>query len=789
MNKLLFLFPIILSPFLSVAQYSLKGRVMNRDNQPLDYTDINLSDDENNLHTLAFTDANGFFGIQNIKENQYTLQINYFGAKIYQQQILINQDIDLHTIIVNAETDLDEIVVKSTAKLVERKSDRIIYNVANSIAAQGTSALQALNTTPMVKVNDHAIDIIGKGTASIMINNRPIQLSDEALLGYLSTLRSDSIDKIEIITTPPSKYDAAGNGGIINIITKTNSFDGLHGTITSSLAYNKNYTWNGNGTISFQNNNWNFMAKLSSNSSDYWNSNAYNYRSNEKDIRSLNIINGTNKNQSASITTNYNFNNKSIIGIAYDYTNLKGIYTKENTTDYIEDDFLTDQIEAIAKNNSKNAYHLLNLFFEHNTDTLGSKLFLGANFFTNNPNSKSDVKDKSDFTTIANSIIHDNNLKYTVYSSNLDFTQVFNWATVEMGAKYTHYNNKLTMNYFNVIENNSRKDKDKSKSNRFNYTEENIAAYIDFDKRFDAIWQIKAGIRYEATETASHLLETDENHKNKYCKWFPSVHVYFTPNEKHSLSLNYAKRIERPHAKVLNPFKYYDNTYSYNGGNPQLLPTYTETIEANYAFANSLNISLSYQNTTDTFDQLTILDDNIFKTTYYNMLDTKSISLTLIYNFKPLPWWETNLSARTFTNNSKYTTNTNQIPQNGINFYYLFYNTFNLSHTPNINLFINWLHQLPSKEDNTAYHGFKNLSSGVNLKLLDSNLNINTSFTDILNTVTSRGSIYFTDNTQHYFNKWNAKTISLSATYSFGNARSKKEIKEITFEDSERSKI
>lgn len=784
MIKLFFLFFLVLSSFLSYAQYSIKGRVHTTTDDPLNNAKINLFNNEEKISINFFTDTNGIFYIEDIKKNNYYLQIKYLDSKVYLRELLVDSDIDLNKIIVNTETSLNELIIKSNTKLVEKKDNRIIYNISNSISSQGTNALEVLNTTPLVKINNNSLEIIGKGTATILINNRYLHLSEEVLIGYLSTLSSDSIEKIEIISAPSSKYAAEGNGGVINIVTKKNFLYGLHGTLSTTFNYNNNNTWNGHGTISYQNKNWNILAKLSNTKSDYWNSNSYIYTTEKNSIVSKNIINGTDKTQNASITTNYTTNNF-ILGVAYDYTRLRGNYFKENTTTYFKDIALTNQIQAIAENNSKNAYHLLNAFLENRLDTLGIKFFLGANFFTNNPNSQSDINDKNDFTMIKNNLNHINDLKYTVYGTNFDFAKTLNWATIEIGAKYTHYDSKLTMDFYNFNGN----DINENLNNIFNYYEQNTAAYIDFEKDINKVWKIKAGIRYEETKTDSHLLNTDESYDDRYGMWFPSVYLNLQPNDKHSLSINYAKRIERPHAKALNPFRYYDNSYSYNGGNPRLLPTYSETIEFSYLFDDSLNISLSYQKTTDTFDQLTIFDDNTLKTSYYNMLDTKSINLTFVYNLKPTSWWETNLSIRTFTNQSSYTTNTNQIPQNGINLYYLFYNTLNISKVPNINVFINWLHQLPSKEDNTRYHGFKNLSSGLNLKLLDSDLIINTSFTDILNTVTSSGTIYFTNNTQYYQNKWNARTISLSATYYFGNSKNRKAIKEVYFDDSDRSKI
>lgn len=96
----------------------------------------------------------------------------------------------------------------------------MVFNVANSVASQGMSGLDAVKNTPMVRVQNESVSIVGKGGVSIMVNDRMLNLSGSELTNYLQSLRSDDIARIEVITTPPAKYEAQGNSGIINIILK-----------------------------------------------------------------------------------------------------------------------------------------------------------------------------------------------------------------------------------------------------------------------------------------------------------------------------------------------------------------------------------------------------------------------------------------------------------------------------------------------------------------------------------------------------------------------------------------
>ena len=127
-------------------------------------------------------------------------------------------------VIIQSKTVLKEVKVSANKPLLERKIDRLVFNVENSIAAKGTDLSEAIALTPMLKVDDNGISIVGKRGVSVMINDRILNISGADLVNYLKSLRSDDVAKIEVITTPPSKYEAQGNSGLINIVLKKNRF-------------------------------------------------------------------------------------------------------------------------------------------------------------------------------------------------------------------------------------------------------------------------------------------------------------------------------------------------------------------------------------------------------------------------------------------------------------------------------------------------------------------------------------------------------------------------------------
>jgi len=127
---------------------------------------------------------------------------------------------DLGIIKIKTSGTLQTVTVTAQRPLIERKIDRLVFNVENSVAATGGDALDALKVTPGIQVQNNQIGMIGKSGLAVMINDRILNLSGDDLINYLKSIKSDDIQSIEVITTPPAKYDAEGNSGIINIKLK-----------------------------------------------------------------------------------------------------------------------------------------------------------------------------------------------------------------------------------------------------------------------------------------------------------------------------------------------------------------------------------------------------------------------------------------------------------------------------------------------------------------------------------------------------------------------------------------
>ena len=242
---------LLLLPVFALSQ-SLNGTVKESKNV-ISYAEIIARKDQYKQSTIS--DEKGRFNLKLSENGLYTIECLYQGKTIYQAEVKITGNIDYDLLITDGnEKQIEGVTVTAGKKLIERKADRLIFNLSNSVASQGMDGIQALDSTPQIKVDENAgITMVGKSGVAVMVNERMLNLSGSELINYLKSLRSENIEKIEVITAPPAKYEAQGNSGLINIVLKKNQNLGWNGSLTTSL-FQTTYTGISNSaTVNYQN--------------------------------------------------------------------------------------------------------------------------------------------------------------------------------------------------------------------------------------------------------------------------------------------------------------------------------------------------------------------------------------------------------------------------------------------------------------------------------------------------------------------------------------------------------
>lgn len=680
--------------------------------------------------------------------------------------------------------NIEGVTIKGKKKtLLERKADRLIFNVEASVASQGMDGAETLANVPMLKVDDNfgSISITGKSSVNVMINGRMLNLSGTALLNYLKTIRSENIAKIEVITTPPAKYEAQGNSGLVNIILKKNPNLGFSGNINSTLIQRTYSGFSNSGTLNYQTEKFSSSLKL-------------NYYDSAKRSEENYTILGASQNYSRSVrkdmwneltpnlNLSYKLNKNSEIGMEYLYAHQKSGMDIVNETRNIGTDSTVENLLTHTFHREKLPAHTLSVYYDLKLDSLGKKLSFAGNFFKNNSNT--DVN----FSTLKLSDQTTQDVKTTsivapqVFSVQGDLELPFSFGTIETGLKFNQFKNSTDLQYFNII--NNQYIQDLQRANLFEYKEENYAAYVSYVKSFGEHWETKAGLRYENTQVKSFTPSTNIGNSYNYGQWFPSAFVSYK-EEKNIFSLSYSRRINRPSMGNLNPFRWYSNPYSYSSGNPLLTPSYINNLELGYTYNSKFSASIYYLKLKNGFGQISLIDQISQIGTYLNYYDNDFYGFNASYTDQFFKFWETSLSINGSLTDSK-VYNIEAEAQKGHSLSYSVNNTFTLNKNKTLFFFLNYSQDLPYKNVNSSFHNFSNLNSGIKISLMEKQLQINATVTNIF-AQKYRGDMYFSDNSQHFNNYWDGRSFRLSVNYTLGNNKKKISTKSINFEEKDRA--
>jgi outer membrane receptor protein involved in Fe transport len=668
-------------------------------------------------------------------------------------------------------------------KLLERKADRLIFNVEASVASQGMDASETLANVPMLKVDENMglISITGKSTVSVMINGRMLNLSGNALLNYLKSIRSENIAKIEVITTPPSKYEAQGNSGIINIILKKNPNLGFSGNINTNLIQRTYSGFSSNGSLSYQTEKFSSSLKLTY------------YDSAKRSDENYTIL-GTSQNYSNSVrrdmwkeltptlNLSYKISKNAEIGMEYIYAHQKSGMDIVNTTKNIASDLSEENLLTNTFHREKLPAHTLSAYYDLKLDSLGKKLSIAGNFYKNNSDTEVNFSTLKSSDQSVQDVRTTSLIKPQIFSAQADLELPFSFGTIETGVKFNQFKNSSDLRYFNVSAGNYIEDL--ARANLFEYKEENYAAYISYAKSFGEHWEMKAGLRYENTNAESYTPSSGSGNQYNYAQWFPSAYVSYKEN-KNVFSFSYSRRINRPSMSNLNPFRWYSNPYSYSSGNPLLTPAYINNWELGYTFNSKFSASVYYLRMKNAFGQISYIDGLSQIGTYLNYYNNNFWGLNASYTDTFFRFWETSISMNASLQNST-VFNIQAETQKGSSFSYSISNTFTLNKNKTLALFLNYDHSLPYRNVNSYFYSFPELTSGLKVSLMEKKLQINATVTNIF-AQRYRGDKYFTDSSQHMDNYWDGRSFRLSVNYTFGGNKKKISKKNINFEEKDRA--
>lgn len=775
MKRLIVLILLIL-PTLLISQNNIKGKITDQ-SQPIAWANVALTNLNGNIVTGGITDDDGTFKLK-AESGIYKLIISFIGYTNFEKEINLKDHLDLGTIILEADNTLDEIVITHQKKLIEQKPDRIVFNVENSVTAIGGDALDAMRIAPGLRVQNNNITLLGRGASRVMVNGRLLQLSSEDLINYLNTISANDIKKIEVITTPPAKYEAAGNGGLINIILKKGQLNSWKNTISiidnintynfstlrNSLLYNKNklsLSFNINGTKGSSRNTENFQV--------YYPNSSWDININSKDEQD---------NLSVQLLLDYDISKKTTFGIQYlGSTKTPNLTDKSVSNIFNQSNTLDSLLINNGNNDVKINSHLINIHTNTKLDSLGKSISFDVDYFSFDSNQNRDF--------ITNSFLPNNhflginaaantfsNQTIENFSIKTDLEHPTKFINLSYGAKISTIKNSSDIQHFNTITGVPLLDS--NISNTFKYEENNQAIYVSGLKKIHEKWNMQLGLRLENTKTIGFSVQLDETNTNNYTKLFPSFYTSYKKDENNSFSLSYGKRIQRPRFRDLNPFRVVISSNTYSIGNPFLRPSFVDNFEFKHTYKNkyTTNVFFNIRNDGSSVVFTSDIDNSTQIVTRSNYFKQFSYGIGHSFIVNTMSWWQSQNNVNLIGSKTEFTKNIGAKPQNGIMLNTNSSNKFTINESTKLQ--IDAYYNSSSKEGLFSVGETYGLDLGINKQFLNNNLQVALLIKDIFNT-SSLNNLKSTVNNvkQVYGQNDNNRYIRLSASYSFGNKKIK----------------
>lgn len=762
-------------PALAKSQFKVTGHVNDIQKAPIGWANVILFGTDGKIVNGTTTKEDGSFVLQG-KGGSFSIKISAIGYADFQQSLLLQKDTVLGSIELKATTNnLSEVTVLGRRKLVQYKPNGLVFDVQSSVAASGGDAINAISSAPGIIVQNNTISMLGKGTSRIMIDGRMVELSGEELIGFLKSIPAGDIKNIEVITNPSAKYEAGGNGGIININMKRGQGNSWKNSATiaynqtayGAVSLNDNFLYNKDkvkfslsaaGALGY--------SKIRQDLDTYYPSGPWNLRYTGKQ----------NENKlSGRMALDYDITPRTTIGMQY-----FGSYNTPGTNDYTVIDIhgTSGELDSILVNTGdrvlSSASHTYNAHLGSTLDNLQRKLSVDFDYF--NYSSRFDNNFRAMvFTPQMNFIGTDQSAENISrqdihnYSIKVDMEHPFKAFKLGYGAKISTISSSADTRYFNTIS--GIPALDPTQSNAFDYHENNQAVYVSAIRNFSSRLNLDLGLRLENTQTSGYSATLNQTTKTDYLKLFPTVVLSFKADASNSFYLNYGRRISRPGFALLNPFRSYINSNSYSEGNPFLQPSFSDNFSLTHSYKGLLRTEVLFNITSNGFgpvftsnpaeNTLIISRENYYRGYDYGMGETITADIT--------PWWQTQNSVYLLGSKTRFSStihaNAKDSPQLSLSSN----NTFSIGKGTKAE--VNFRYRTAFNKGLYRFGFSSGLNIGIRQNLMKEHLALSLFANDIFNSAYLRNYTSVVNGIKQVYNENNSsRYFRLSLIYNFGNS-------------------
>lgn len=722
------------------------------------------------------------FRFDGIAEGNYFIEVLQHQKQIglaTNVQVLTSKHTSVEITVAKPENTLQELKISSTKNVIERKADKIIYNVENSLEAPSNDALQVLQKAPGLQVDAQGnISMRGKRGVTLLINGKRTFLSGAALENVLRTTTASQIAKIEVISNPSSKYDAEGNAGIVNIILKKEQRIGKNAQILLSAGH-------GYFHKSAQSIQGNVRGKKMNLFASYANSNNKGFN----DLRLYRKFYTLGALEGAYNQSNYlrfpSFNHT--VKTGFDYTVNQNIqigcmlhgsftsFTPNSTNKSLVENGMgmaTSYYASTSMSKEKYTNYSANVNGKKTLDTLGSELSMDMDYanYTNTGDQRFDTR----YFTMNNiEFLSPYLLQSTILGSldikagKIDYVKVVsNKRRIEFGIKSSLVHADNNLSYYDVS--NVLPIFDSNQSNHFLYTEQIHAAYANHSIE-QPKWNVQLGLRAEQTIANGKQVLNGKSFNRNYVQLFPSLFLQYKPSTANEFGFSFSRRIQRPSYDLMNPIRLFIDATTYKEGNPFLVPQHSYILEVSNTYQQKFTSTLSASYIYKSITEVLIPAENQNNITVQT---NKNIGRQTIYSYNfsaPIQfatWWKSSNEISLYY--SRYVGELAFMPiQSGVR-------SFNAKtiHTLTMpkayTLQMDAFYQFRERYSFSSIEPFGAVQLSVQKSFNQKRSNVKLSLNDIFYTSRFRGSSSYTNYHEEFYVQRDSRTVVVAFTHRYG---------------------
>lgn len=792
----LVLFTFFSSFLFAQPSFKVSGKVVDKlTNQPLEYTVIYIQSSTNPDAIFGgTTDLNGTFSVD-VPFGDYIMKIDFISFKPYTQNISVAKNIDLGVIALESDSQIIEgIEIIAETSTVEMKLDKRVYNVGKDMMVKGGTISDVLDNVPSVTVDvEGNVSLRGDSNVRILIDGKPSGLAGINVNDALKMLPADSVEKVEVITNPSSRYEAEGGGGIINIILRKGKNNGINGTFIATTGDPANHGLSAN--INYKTKEFNVFTTQ-----------AYNYRGGRgntlNDIENLNPNTGETTgfiyekrtNERTNKGYNGNFGIEWNLTDSFAWTNTLSLRKSdsENPTD-VNIDYFDANRSLLQKTSRNNFEEGDNQVVDYSTNFTKKFAKEGHKLTVDFSTSFNKDKEFSSITSRNLTLDEITGLERTANDQKQNRHLVSTDYVLPIGEKsqfeagYRGSFVKLVTDYKveNYNEGTSVWENDPAYSNILEYKENVNAFYTQFGSKIGK-FSYMGGIRWEDTRVDINQFTHSIFRTKEYDNFFPSAFLTYEFTDNTNISLSYSRRISRPRSRSINPFSNLSSNVSLFRGNPDLDPSLTDAIDLGFLkrWGNKLTLSSSmyFNHTEDAVQFVRYVEEinsiDVLVTSPVNLGVRERFGFDFTLNYSPYKWWRLNGSFNFFRNETKgdytyYDLNNQLVRQNFDNVAYSWFTrlTSRVTLPYKIDWQTNITYNAPEKTAQGKSKGVAHANLAFSKDILKDKATITLNVQDLFN---YRKHMNYTNLlTQNTYSEmqWRERQISLSFTYRFNKQK------------------